>query len=82
MDPPARALAPRDQAQVRPDQMLSNQVSRNRIERAKTLKPQLQEQGLWSTSTARFELQSRTTQRPDICGLYEFSCMYHVCIMY
>ena len=66
MDPPARALAPRDPAQVRPDQMLSNQESRKRVERAETLQPQLLEQGQWLTSTARFELQSRTTPRKTV----------------
>ena len=45
MDPPARALAPQDQAQVRPDQMLSNQVSRKQMERAEMLQSQLQKQG-------------------------------------
>ena len=63
VDSPVRALAPRDQAQVRPDQMLRNQVSRKRMVRAETLQPQLQKQGHKSTSTAQFKLLSRTTQK-------------------
>ena len=55
------ALAPQDQTQVRPDRMLSNQVSRKQVERAKTLPLQSQEQS--STSTARFELLNCTTPK-------------------
>ena len=48
----------------------------------RTFKEPVGQVARWIERLAEYDFEIIHPPGPDICGLHEFSCMYHVCIMY